>query len=81
MKIGRVQIDSQVILTWLQLEGGHIWDVDFNRELQVMSFFIEHPEMPEKPDNEHAQTILLSFTTYQDNVGNKVAIRNPISEG
>ena len=78
MKMGKISINPQVILTWLQLDDGHIWNVEFDRELQIVSFIIEHPEMPEKPVNGYAQSVNLSFTTYQDNVGNKVNIREPI---
>jgi len=81
MRMGRVLVNPGLILTWLQLDEGHIWDVKFDKELQIVSFLVSHPDFPEKPENEYAKIINLSYTTYQDNIGNAVVIRNPIAKG
>jgi len=78
MKIGKVFIGNELILKWLQLEGGCIRMAYFNFENDSIELIIEHPAMPEHNPGEYAEDVDLVFTTYQDNVGNKVNIRQPI---
>ncbi len=63
-------------MRWLQFEGGFIRDVHFN--FDSADFFIEHPEMPELGRGDLVRSVAPSYTTYQDNMGNKVGLREPL---
>jgi hypothetical protein len=78
VNVGKVAISNNVILGWLQLEGGTIRSADYNYETDVIELIIEHPEMPEHVPSKYVEIVTLDFVTYQDNVGNKVNIRQPI---
>ncbi len=78
MKAGKVYLAHDLVMKWLQLEGGNIRDARFIFERDAIELTIEHPEMPLVIPGSCVETVNLSFTRYQDNAGHSVAIRNPI---
>lgn len=77
MNVGKILISSDVLLSYFQLVEGHIWSSKYDLEHDCVEFIIEHPEMPKQENG--IEEVSLVFTTYQDALGHKVSIREPIN--
>ena len=45
-----MSIASELLLDWLQFEGGRICGVQWHYDKEVLEFLIEHPDMPPNED-------------------------------
>ena len=66
---GKIDISSELLLKWLQFEGGKIIGTRLSRTLnEVVEIIIEHPEMPEVQEGEPFRTVHSSYIGhYGDN--------------
>jgi hypothetical protein len=78
MKKGIIEINSQVILNWLQLPCHSIIDVSIKPELDIVRLVITGDEMPEVESGKMPPVVALSFIKHQDCEGHWVAIREPL---
>ena len=75
---GKVKISSTALLNHLQFPNGKIRNCVFDPEFDIIELLIEDDEMPEVKNGECVQTIMLTYTTYQNCNGEKVSIRNKV---
>lgn len=79
MKKGMITIEPQLILRWLQFPFGELLhaEVDATGNLNLV---ISDSEMPDVEQGHIVPVVSPIFTTYQDCMCNKVAIRQPLKE-
>jgi len=77
MRAGKIQIASELLCQWLQFPYGKIIDADFNVANELIELTIQDEEMPEIKEG-MIPVVSLTFHTYQNSLGDKVAIREPI---
>ena len=76
MKVGRIQIQPEIILQWLDYVGGRITGIGFNSDYaEIIELVIEHPDMPEVKDCGVIPIIKPIYTRTQDSMGHFVVLR------
>ncbi len=72
--IGVISLSAKILLTFLQYEDlGEICQVSYNAFNDTINITLEHPEMPLC---DYPQIVMPVYITHQDNVGNRVTIRD-----
>ena len=77
MKVGKLIIASSIILGFLQFPNGDIRFASVN-ERGDLELVIQDDEMSEIRECDSVPVINPRFISYQDCMGNKVAIRQPL---
>ncbi len=64
--IGRIAITEELLLAWLQFQGGHILLARMDPNTQaVVDFVIEHPDMPfEVGENQEASIVDVVYRSH-----------------
>ena len=76
--IAIVRISAELLLDWLQFEGGEIKDAKMNFFVAggVLDLIISHPDMPEAPMPSAAyQMVTPAYIEERDSEGHLIAIR------
>ena len=73
--IGKIVLDDEILLAFLDFRFGKI--ILSNKETyNTTSLTIEHEDMPEVKEGDAVPIVTPTYTTYQDAMGNKIAIRD-----
>ena len=78
MRAGIIKISDKILLDQLQFPNGEIRRIKESDYPGTFEILLEDEEMPELKPNELPQVVLVSYTTYQNCNGEKVAIREKI---
>ena len=80
MKLGKVSVTNELLLAWLQFEGGRIVDIrsDSNK-VGVLDILIQHPEMPEYIEGDYIVSVHPMYTTeWHKKCGHQTITREPL---
>lgn len=79
-KRGLIKLSSKILLQWLQFDDlGEIRGVSFDAFQDCLDIVLEHLEMPEVEEGCAIETVMPRYTCHQDNMGNKVVIREKLN--
>ena len=69
-----VRISNELLLSWLQFEGGSISGAIYNARTRNVDIFIDHPDLPEVKEGDPVEVITPSYTSNYDNENNLISV-------
>ena len=76
MNIGKMQISEELLLKFLDFDGGVIRTIRVNPDRpNIIDIYIEHPDMPEVEEGNVIPEVCPSYILTTDALGHKVSVR------
>jgi len=80
MRAGRIRVSEELLLRWLQFPNAVIRAIEFDTSTsyKTIDIVLEDREMPEVAVGDVIPVVCPSYCSYEDGLGNRVAIRQPL---